>query len=486
MKRPRFRRFEARCYRFWGEAGGTLARVALALFFIWEAASTLGPRASIAGGPLDVSAQALSIMSVGHVTYQVAPKLLGALDLALAILILGFAASRLATIAVALRMVIAALPLGMLRDDLFAAFPLRPSAAGWGALATAALCGSAWLTVTRERWRKLEALETTSLVLAETPEQIKARVRRWKRFAAVFVPLALAVALSMPTVWPRYLKWFHARQEAATLGEKLSGKLVKKSMPPSLILGGRKITTWVYLPPGYDTSSERYPVIYVMHGMPGEVRDCFVKGRVQDAAETLISSRQIRPLIIVGWDGQGPAGPGDVTNFLDRPDYKMESFMEQELVPYIDRTYRTVADPRFRSLDGVSAGGYAAPNLVLKHPEIWKIGASHTGFFSPEDDAENMTAILGPRSSNAALWDANNPTKTVFQRGPEDGIHMYLDLGQGDDLLPEFKRFAISLKARKIDTQARIYPGRHTWEYWSEHFLDSFRFADRNFPPAPL
>ena len=176
------------------------------------------------------------------------------------------------------------------------------------------------------------------------------------------------------------------------MDEKLSGTLVKKSMPMSPLLG-RKITTWVYLPPGYKRLTRRYPVVYVLHGMPGEVRDCFVKGQIHNTAEQLILKRKIQPLILVGWDGQGPTGSNDITEFLDRSDGKwpMETFIVQELVPYIDRTYRTIARPEARALDGVSAGGYAAVNLMFKHPDIWKIGASHTGFFASSDDADNMT-----------------------------------------------------------------------------------------------
>jgi len=481
LMRHAWRRFEARCFRFWGTRGATSARTASALFFAWEACSVRSSRAAIAGSPLDVAAQALSILSVGRVTFEAAPKVVAGLDLLLAIALLGFAASRTTTILALLRSFLACAPLVMLHDDLFARFPFRPNALGWGALATFALCGAACLVASRERWLYLQACGSANRVLDETAAQIASRVRRWKRFAQTLVPLLLVVAVASPFAWPRYLTWFHARQEAVALHEKLSGKLLRKSMPPSAILGGRKITTWVYLPPGYGKGKARYPVVYLMHGMPGEVRDCFVKGQVQDAAEQLIKTRQIRPLILVGWDGEGPGGPDDVTNYLDRADYKMESFMVRELVPYVDRTYRTVPDARFRALVGISAGGYAAPNLVFKHPDVWKIAASHTGFFAPEDDAGNMTAILGPRAANRALWNANNPTKTVLQYGAQDDLHVYLDIGQGDDLLPEFRRFAALLKRQEIDSEAHVFPGRHTWEYWSLHFFDSLRFVDASF-----
>jgi enterochelin esterase-like enzyme len=474
-------RFEARGFRFWSAHAPVAVRWALPLFFAYEALGVLGSRADIRDGALDAGAQALSILSVGHITYDSAPKWVAALDGAMALSLLSFTASRSAALLTLARGVLALLALALLREDLFATFPLRPNSLGYGNVATLFLCGVACLTAVRARWQHLQGMTDTARVLEETAAQIAARRRAWKRFACVAAPLTLLVALVWPLAWPRYLKWFHARQEAAALDVKMSGQLLKKSMPPSAILGGRKITTWVYLPPGYGNGGLRYPVVYVMHGMPGEVRDCFVKGQIQDAAEHLIKARQIRPMILVGWDGQGPGGPNDVTNYLDRPDCKMESFMLRELVPYIDRTYRTIADARFRALDGISAGGFAALNLVLKHPDIWKTGASHTGFFSPEDDAGNMTAILGPRASNPAQWSANDPTKTVLMRGQHRGLHFYLDIGEGDDLLPEFNRFATLVKKQDIRSEVHIFPGRHTWDYWSQHYFDSLRFIEACF-----
>ncbi len=476
------RRVEARFFRFWANHSALLGRFLLALWLVWcGLAGLLVTRATFSNGPLDWSAQSLSIMSVGRLTFETAPRVIGVLDLILAALLWLGPQLRVTPPLLFGRLVLAFLPLVMLRDDLWHTFPLKPSGAGWGTLGFVVILGVALGISVRSRWRALQTPPILAL-LEESEFEAALRRRQWRRFAIVTVPLVLAIAIATPFVWPRYLSWFHARQEASVLNVKMAGQLLKKSMPPSRILDGRKITTWVYLPPNYAHSRLRYPVVYVMHGMPGEVRDCFVKGEIQDAAEDLIIHHQIRPLIIVGWDGQGPGGPADVTNYLDRPDYKMESFMLDELIPYIDHTYRTIPKAPFRALDGISAGGYAAPNLVFKYPEVWKVASSHNGFFSPDEDVENMTAILGPRGP---LWDANNPMKTVAQRGPLDDLHVYLDIGQGDDLQADFSRFAREVKAHGIDCNAHIFPGRHTWAYWSEHFYDSLRFADKSFHARP-
>jgi enterochelin esterase-like enzyme len=113
---------------------------------------------------------------------------------------------------------------------------------------------------------------------------------------------------------------------------RLHGQLVLKSMPPSLLLNGRKITTWVYLPPGYDApenATRRYPVAYLLHGAPGDWTDCYESGHVEEMADSLIQSGQMPPLILVAFEGNGPRGSKDITDFCNRQSdgYRVEDFM---------------------------------------------------------------------------------------------------------------------------------------------------------------
>lgn len=478
------KRFEARLFRVLGANLVECARYFLALSLGLSGLFALfATRATLDGGPSDFAGQALSIFSNGAIIFQTAPRFVGLLEIALAVCLLCFPLARLTVFLALCRLVLAIAPLVQLQDALWARYPTKLNGAGQGAIGAVVLFFGVFLFVCRERWVSLEGREDVRDVLHESVFQVAARKLRWKRFGLVVGPIVLLVLGSLPFVVPRFLKRFHEKQEAATFSHIVAGKLLKRSMPPSTLLHGRQITTWVYLPPGYGQGNKRYPVVYVMHGMPGGVRDTFVKGEIHQSAAKLILSHHIEPLIIVGWDGQGPGGPADVTEFLDRPDYLMESFITRELVPYIDRTYKTIADPRFRALDGISAGGYAAPNLLFKYPQLWHVASSHTGFFSPDDDKSNMTDILGPRGP---LWDANNPLKNAMKFGPQNGLHLYLDIGEGDDLVPEFKKFAGILKQRGIDHEAHLFPGRHTWGYWSEHFVDSLLFADKRFKEARL
>ena len=462
------RRAGARGTQWLATHGAQILAIGLALVLGWSALAQLRGAPNTA---LELASRVLSIVSVGHLTPAHNRWILAVWDGALALTLLWPRAARLAQWLAWPRLVLALLPLAMIRDDLGVAGEQL-------CLVYALLLLSSAVVGATRRWRVLQGEPGLAELVAAPPISPQQRARRRRRAAAALVVLALAGAAGS-AAWPSYLRWFHARQEAGALDEKLSGRLIKKSMPLSPLLG-RKITTWVYLPPGYDRIKMRYPVIYAMHGMPGEVRDVFVKGQLQDAAEQLILSRKIKPVIIVGWDGEGPNGPADITEFLDRKDgsWPMESFIVKELVPYIDRTYRTIARPQARALVGVSAGGYAAVNLLFKHPDVWKIGASHTGFFDPADDADNMTDILG---APGPLWNQNNPMKTVSRVTPAQDLHVYADIGAGDELSAEFTRFCALLQKQKIDHACHVFPGRHTWEYWSAHFYDSLQFIDARF-----
>lgn len=463
-----------------------ILRALLALVLLWLAYTgwcALGASTPAALTAFDAATHAITVLTVGHLSDLQARNFLLVWDFLIAFCLVAPRISRMGLWVLAPRIVLSVLPLVMFRDDLFRRFPFVPNASGQSTLLFVVFAIIAFQQLASVHWKQLAANPQLAPLWEDetfSPENRAAQRRRVLQRAALGVPVLVALFFAWQTVWPRYLEWFHARQETAVLSEKISGTLVKKSMPMSALLH-RKITMWVYLPPGYDKLSERLPTVYVLHGMPGEVRDCFVKGQIHNVAESLILSRKIRPMILVGWDGQGPQGPSDITNFLDRKDYPMESFMVRELVPYIDRTYRTIAKPQARALIGVSAGGYAAMNLMLKHPDVWRVAASHNGFFDPADDADNMTDILGEQSTHVASWNANNPMKLLKQFRPRDDLHVYLDIGSGDELMDEFKTFGALLKQQKIDCAAHVFPGRHTWEYWSTHFSDSLQFADANF-----
>jgi len=262
----------------------------------------------------------------------------------------------------------------------------------------------------------------------------------------------------------------------------LQGRLVLKSMPFSAIVK-RKITTWVYLPPGYNKSAARYPVVYLLHGQPGGWPDCYRSGHVEAMADSLIAAGQMVPTILVAFDGDGPRGARDMTNFCNRAtdNYRAEDMIVQELVPYIDATYRTKATPSQRALWGYSAGGYGALNLGFKHPDVWNVLCSHAGFYSPQDDAEMMTRILGPRAANRARWNANNPMLQIDKLPAHVPLHVYMDASPSEDGFDEFQTLTRKLQARDIEYSVQTLPKAHAWHIIMQRCRVSLLFASRCF-----
>ena len=130
----------------------------------------------------------------------------------------------------------------------------------------------------------------------------------------------------------------------------------------------------VYLPPGYQKGTTRYPVLYLVHGSGDVFISWTTAGNANIILDNLIAQKKAVPMIIVmpflGRDYPHlPADPGRE---------QFEDYLTKELVPYIDANYRTLPDRKHRAMAGLSAGAGATFNNGLKHTELF----SQFGFFS--------------------------------------------------------------------------------------------------------
>ncbi|MFS4518163.1 alpha/beta hydrolase, partial [Delftia tsuruhatensis] len=130
----------------------------------------------------------------------------------------------------------------------------------------------------------------------------------------------------------------------------------------------RSWTYNVYLPTGYDAQSRlRYPVMYLLHGNDGQRNDWPVKGNLLRTVDQLIQNGEIPPAIIVMPD----AG---TTWYVDLKE-PMETAFFQDLVPHVEKKYRTLTSRDGRVIGGLSMGGYGALRYVLKYPEKFQAAA---------------------------------------------------------------------------------------------------------------
>jgi enterochelin esterase-like enzyme len=158
--------------------------------------------------------------------------------------------------------------------------------------------------------------------------------------------------------------------------------------------GGARLG-YVYLPPGYDPS-RRYPVVYLLHGMPGSPTEYLAGTDLAAYADDGISSGRLKPFIAV----LPAAGPSRDYNGEWAGPWERE--LVGDAVPFIDSFLPTDASSSGRVIAGLSAGGYGAADIGLRNPDVFGSIVAWSAYFHPLHD--------GPfKDAPASLLRANDP-----------------------------------------------------------------------------
>lgn len=139
---------------------------------------------------------------------------------------------------------------------------------------------------------------------------------------------------------------------------------------------------WVYLPPGYeDDPQRRYPAVYQIQGLTGQLdmwrnRSAFRKN-FPELADELFASGEAPPAVVVWVDCWTSLGG---SQFLDSPGTgRYHTYLCDEVVPWVDANYRTLAAREHRGIAGKSSGGYGAMVTPMLRPDLWGGLATHAG-----------------------------------------------------------------------------------------------------------
>ncbi len=142
---------------------------------------------------------------------------------------------------------------------------------------------------------------------------------------------------------------------------------------------------FVYTPPGYDQNlGDRYPVLYLQHGYGENEYGWGVQGRANLIMDNLIAEGKTKPFLIVMTYGMT-----NEIRFGGMRDFKIEPFetvLVKELVPHIDRHFRTLQDQPNRAMTGLSMGGMETKTITLRNLETFsQIGLFSGGSIGPDD-----------------------------------------------------------------------------------------------------
>ena len=139
---------------------------------------------------------------------------------------------------------------------------------------------------------------------------------------------------------------------------------------------------WVYLPPGYEEDADRrYASIYVIQGLTGQLdmwrnRSAF-RRNFPELVDDLFASRRAPPCVVIWVDCWTSLGG---SQFLDSPGTgRYHTYLCDEVVPWVDANYRTVADRAHRGITGKSSGGYGTMVTPMLRPDLWGGLATHAG-----------------------------------------------------------------------------------------------------------
>jgi enterochelin esterase-like enzyme len=219
----------------------------------------------------------------------------------------------------------------------------------------------------------------------------------------------------------------------------------------------------VYLPPDYDTSGRRYPVVYFLHGLPSSETAYKEIGFLEQALDA--SPRQA---ILVAPQG-ARAGEAD-PEYLDRgPGKRWETAIAQELPRVIDARYRTIPSRMGRALIGLSAGGYGAMHLGLEHLHDFSVVESWSGYFRPTDPTGTRPLDLGSDDENARadVHAQVRKSRRLLQVMPTL-VAFYV--GRDDTrFVAENQQLNRELTRSGVQHVFRVYPGGHEHSLWQQY-----------------
>ncbi len=235
----------------------------------------------------------------------------------------------------------------------------------------------------------------------------------------------------------------------------------------------------VILPPGYRAkATTRYPVLYLLHGHGGHYTDWLTRTNIADYAS------QYRMIVVMpegnnSWYVDGASGSSD----------KYETYILQELMPDVDKRYRTIQSRYGRAIAGLSMGGYGAIKYGLKYPSVFAFAGSMSGAFGvtrytdKEMGGANWEPFLktfGPVGSETRKAnDIFEITKALTPARIASLPYFYFDCGT-EDAAQHFDRnreLSEIFLERKIPHEYRELPGNHSWQYWDQQVQEVLKIA---------
>lgn len=220
---------------------------------------------------------------------------------------------------------------------------------------------------------------------------------------------------------------------------------------PTLNLNRRM---YVYTPPGYESSKDKYPVLYLLHGGGGDEDAWTSLGRANYILDNLIAEGKAKPMIVVMTNGNA-FQTSSLYTAPNAPEITRETFMKyagmfekslvNDVIPFVEKNYRVKVGKESRAIAGLSMGGMQTITASIEYPDKFGyIGVFSSGIFQPSPDQEAKFMALKKAGFNK-YWVA---------------------CGKDDFVMESNKRLLEMLKKTDIKHEYFENSGGHTWANW--------------------
>ncbi|GIF41504.1 hypothetical protein Axi01nite_58150 [Actinoplanes xinjiangensis] len=233
---------------------------------------------------------------------------------------------------------------------------------------------------------------------------------------------------------------------------------------------GRRAQFNVYLPPAYTrTTTRRFPVVYMLNGFNGSN----IEWEARDIG-TVLDRLGVEAIVVFPDGGSGW--------YADTSAGRYRTMIVDEIVPLVDRAYRTVADRDHRGISGVSMGGQGAFMLGLTTPAVFSSITSHMGALS-------LPPLAGTPAEQAANAGLRPLTLVAGMSAADLGRHRYyFDGGDSDEYRfgAAAQQMSTALAAKGVRHDYQLGAGRHDDAYWMPKLDRSFGLHAEQFAAHPV
>ncbi|KPA75262.1 endo-14-beta-xylanase z precursor-like protein [Leptomonas pyrrhocoris] len=211
----------------------------------------------------------------------------------------------------------------------------------------------------------------------------------------------------------------------------------------------------VYLPPSYhkpSSATRRYPVLYLLHDDRNHGMGSLQHGKVNIIADNLIADGKMTDMIIVMKNNANGLYADPLTHDITQ----MCDDLTEDIIPYIDNRYRTLADRDHRAIAGLSMGSMHASRLSITRPDLFAYAGIFSGF---------MRTLWSDISTNDDHMDVLRRDPAAYQSAMKV---LFRCIGDEDEFISRFEEDDAILAELGVKCTRRIYKGPHSWHVWRQ------------------